>query len=190
MVDDHERYPLEIVEWWNRQRTSTNDGKRWFKGWMQTWFVHMRDPAHLWRELGPGSFVIAQILFAGMALSALAHPFLLVTGLVLVVDLALARPTATLKAFLLTLDIVNIACGYLSFLLLGWQTLKVREKFGFWMVVLFTPVYWMLMSVAAWRAAWQLWRKPHLWEKTPHRPLRRVAAGGATTTSAASPRRR
>lgn len=153
---------------WLPQRT------RWFKGWMQTWFVHMRDPALLMRELGPGSFVIAQILFAGMALSALAHPFLLVTGLILVIDLALARPTATLKALLLTLDLVNIACGYLSFLLLGWQVLRLRERFGFWLVVLFTPVYWMLMSVAAWRAAWQLWRKPHLWEKTPHRPMGRV----------------
>lgn len=156
---------------WLPQRT------RWFKGWMQTWFVHMRDPALLLRELGPGSFAVAQILFAGMALSALAHPFLLVTGLVLVVDLALARPTANLKAALLTLDLVNIACGYLSFLLLGWQTLKLREKLGFWKVVLFTPVYWMMMSLAAWRAAWQLWRRPHLWEKTPHRPLGWRAAG-------------
>ena len=37
--------------------------------------------------------------------------------------------------------------------------------------MLFTPVYWMMMSIAAWRAVWQLWRKPHLWEKTPHRPI-------------------
>lgn len=154
---------------WLPQRT------RWFKGWMQTWFVHMRDPILLLRELGPGSFLIAQILFAGMALSALAHPFLLVTGLVLVVDLALAKPTGTLKTALLTIDIVNIACGYLSFLLLGWQTLKLKEKLGFWKIVLFTPVYWMMISLAAWRAAWQLWRKPHLWEKTPHRPMGRAA---------------
>jgi hypothetical protein len=26
----------------------------------------------------------------------------------------------------------------------------------------------MMMSAAAWRAAWQLWRNPHLWEKTHH----------------------
>ena len=113
------------------------------------------------RELGPASFVIGQILFAGMVLSALAHPFLLFTGVILVVDLALARPTDSWKSALLTIDIVNVACGYLSFLLLGWQTLKLRERFGFWMIVLFTPVYWMLMSVAAWRAVWQLWRRPH-----------------------------
>jgi cellulose synthase/poly-beta-1,6-N-acetylglucosamine synthase-like glycosyltransferase len=153
---------------WLPQRT------RWFKGWMQTWLVHMRDPFLLMRELGFGSFLIGQILFAGMVLSALAHPFLLVTGLILVVDLTLARPTSAWKSLLLTVDIVNVACGYLSFLLLGWQTLKVREKLGFWKIVLFTPVYWMMMSIAAWRAVWQLWQKPHLWEKTPHRPVRRA----------------
>jgi cellulose synthase/poly-beta-1,6-N-acetylglucosamine synthase-like glycosyltransferase len=158
----------DTLSTWLPQRT------RWFKGWMQTWLVHMRDPALLMRELGPASFVIGQILFAGMVLSALAHPFLLLTGVILVIDLALARPTGNWKSVLLTIDIVNIACGYLSFLLLGWQTLKLRERFGFWMIVLFTPIYWMLMSVAAWRAVWQLWRRPHHWEKTPHQPLRRA----------------
>lgn len=162
----------DTVRAWLPQRT------RWFKGWMQTWLVHMRDPLLLLRELGVGSFVIAQILFAGMALSALAHPFLLVSGLVLAVDLALARPAGAFKATLLTLDIVNIACGYLSFLMLGWQTLNVREKLGFWKIVAFTPVYWMMLSAAAWRAVWQLWRKPHLWEKTPHRPVRQARPRG------------
>lgn len=150
----------------------TNIPEHKFKGWMQTWLVHMRDPLLLMRELGAGSFLIGQILFAGMVLSALAHPFLLVTGLILVVDLALARPTGAWKSMLLTVDVVNVACGYLSFLLLGWQVLGLREKLGFWKVVLFTPVYWLMMSAAAWRAVWQLWRKPHLWEKTPHRPVR------------------
>ena len=32
---------------WLRQRT------RWLKGYVQTWLVHMRKPAKLWRELGP-----------------------------------------------------------------------------------------------------------------------------------------
>jgi hypothetical protein len=136
----------------------------------------MRDPAALVRELGPVSFIVAQILFAGMALSALAHPFLLLTGFVLAVDLALDRPTATWKTALLALDVVSVACGYLAFLLLGWRTLKLREKLGFWKIVLFTPVYWMMMSLAAWRAVWQLSRNPHFWEKTPHRPLGHATA--------------
>jgi cellulose synthase/poly-beta-1,6-N-acetylglucosamine synthase-like glycosyltransferase len=158
---------------WLPQRT------RWLKGWMQTWLVHMRDPVRLFRELGPGSFVVGQILFAGMVLSALAHPFMLGTGLILAVDLALDRPITGWKSTLLTIDIVNVACGYLSFLLLGWQVLGLREKLGFWKVVLFTPIYWMMMSMAAWRAVWQLWRAPHLWEKTPHQAMRRFLPASA-----------
>ena len=30
------------------------------------------------------------------------------------------------------------------------------------------PVYWLLVSFAAYRALYQLIRAPHLWEKTPH----------------------
>jgi cellulose synthase/poly-beta-1,6-N-acetylglucosamine synthase-like glycosyltransferase len=147
---------------WLPQRT------RWFKGWMQTWLVHMRDPMRLMRDLGPGSFLTTQILFAGMVTSALAHPFLVISGLVLVVDLGLARPMLVWKVGLLGVDLVNIACGYLSFLLLGWHTLAKVERKAFWKIVVFTPVYWMMMSLAAWRAVWQLCRRPHLWEKTPH----------------------
>ena len=154
---------------WLPQRT------RWLKGWMQTWLVHMRRPGLLLRELGPGSFLVGQILFAGMVISALAHPLFLATGLVLAVELMLDRPASNWKSMLLAIDIVNVGCGYLSFLLLGWRVSTAREKLGFWKVVLFTPLYWMMMSIAAWRALLQLCRKPHLWEKTPHRPLRAAA---------------
>ena len=140
---------------------------------MQTWLVHMRDPVLLWRELGTASFIMSQILFAGMVVSALAHPFLLGTGLVLAVELALERPFSNWKTTLLTIDVANVTLGYIAFLMLGWQVLTLREKLGFWKLILFTPLYWMLISVAAWRALWQLWRSPHLWEKTPHRPLGR-----------------
>ncbi len=33
---------------------------------------------------------------------------------------------------------------------------------------LLTPVYWALMSIAAYKAAWQLVTKPFYWEKTRH----------------------
>jgi len=161
--------PPESFATWLPQRT------RWFKGWMQTWLVHMRDPLSAIRDLGLGSFLIAQILFAGMVLSALAHPFLLVTGLVLAVDLALARPMGVWKSALLGVDVVNVSFGYLSFLLLGWQVLDRKERKGFWKIVLLTPVYWMMMSIASWRAVWQLRRRPHHWEKTPHRAAVPVA---------------
>ncbi len=147
---------------WMPQRT------RWFKGWSQTWLVHMRNPAALARDLGPGSFVVAQVLFAGMLASVLLHPLLLATFLFLLVGLLSAAPDDTMDRVLLVMDMVNIGCGYLSFLLLGWLTLTKAERRGFWKVLLSTPPYWAMMSYAGWRALWQLWRRPHLWEKTPH----------------------
>jgi cellulose synthase/poly-beta-1,6-N-acetylglucosamine synthase-like glycosyltransferase len=147
---------------WVPQRT------RWFKGWAQTWLVHMREPRRLLAELGPASFLVAQVLFAGMLASAMLHPVLLGTVLLLFIDLFRTEPTSQMRSALLMFDIANIACGYLSFLLLGWQTLTGRERLGFWKVVLLTPPYWVLLSFAGWRAIWQLWRRPHLWEKTPH----------------------
>lgn len=150
---------------WLPQRT------RWFKGWAQSWLVHMRSPRRLLGDLGPGSFMVAQVLFAGTLASVMLHPVLLATFLFLVVDL-LSETTGPWRTALLSLDIFNIACGYLTFLLLGWQALKGGERADFWKIVLLTPLYWVLLSVAGWRAVWQLWRRPHLWEKTPHEVYR------------------
>lgn len=147
---------------WLPQRT------RWFKGWMQTWLVHMRNPFRLARELGFRSFMISQILFAGMLISAMAHPILILTGIFLVIDLVLEKTLSTYRSALLMVDVANICCGYLSFLLLGRQALRADERTGFWKIALFTPVYWVMMSAAAWRSVWQIFRRPHHWEKTRH----------------------
>lgn len=162
-----EEAPERLADWFP-QRT------RWFKGWAHTWLVHMREPRRLLRDLGLKSFLVTQILFAGAILSVLAHPFVLVTALYLAIDLAAAGSGGFWRTALLTFDLANIAAGYVSFLVLGWQTLRPRERAAFWQVVLLTPVYWVLMSCAAWRAVWQLHRDPHGWEKTMHRKARRM----------------
>ena len=149
----------------------------WFKGWCQTWLVHMRSPVALWRQIGPSSFGVAQILFAGLVLSAIAHPLMLGTGAWLTCNLLRGEPLGVMHSIMLAIDATNIACGYASFLLLGWRTLEARDRSAFWKMALFTPVYWMMMSLAAWRALWQLWSNPHRWEKTPHF---RTEAGAAS----------
>ncbi|MBS9719384.1 glycosyltransferase [Tianweitania sp. BSSL-BM11] len=147
---------------WVPQRT------RWFKGWLQTWLVHMRNPLQLRREIGTASFLIVQVLFAGMVISALAHPLMLVTLVGIVLEM-LDPATPQAHSALFAIDAVNIACGYAAFLVLGAATLVKRERKSLWKTVLATPVYWMMISYAAWRAAWHLYSKPFHWEKTPHR---------------------
>lgn len=171
---------------WLPQRT------RWFKGWAQTWLVHMRDVRQLYRDLGPASFLVTQVLTAGMLVSALAYSVFAATILWICGLLLLGYvPTMPNLAFL-TLDSVNIVCGHAAFLALGWWTLPKTERRDFWKLVLWTPVYWVLLSAAAWRAVWQLYRCPHAWEKTPHKPSRvsrrQRGTQGITARSSAIPR--
>jgi cellulose synthase/poly-beta-1,6-N-acetylglucosamine synthase-like glycosyltransferase len=42
------------------------------------------------------------------------------------------------------------------------------QRFDVGKTLLALPGYWMLMSIAGWKAAWQLIIKPHYWEKTVH----------------------
>jgi len=152
----------ETLDVWLKQRT------RWFKGWIQTWLVHMREPLRLANELGPASFIISQILFAGMVASALLHPLLIVTIIYLALEFAGSRDVNLVPTTLFVLDLINIVLGYSAFLLLGRAAVGMGAGLRFWQVVALTPVYWMMLSWAAWRALFQLFHNPFLWEKTPH----------------------
>ncbi|WP_312470621.1 MULTISPECIES: glycosyltransferase family 2 protein [Brucella] len=147
---------------WHKQRT------RWIKGWMQTWLVHGRNPYATWRELGWWRFVVNQIYTLGIIGSALLHPFMLVTVLVLA-GFMLFGPLDSQNQWLLRIDMINIMLAYLSFYVLGSKTMEPTELGGY-AYILAIPAYWVLISVSAWRALWQLVWKPHLWEKTPHQP--------------------
>jgi hypothetical protein len=46
--------------------------------------------------------------------------------------------------------------------------LSRRGMRGVAWVLLTIPVYWMLLSIAAWRALIQLFTAPYYWEKTEH----------------------
>jgi len=151
---------------WLPQRT------RWFKGWLQTWLVHMRDVPVLYRELGGRSFLIAQILTLGMWISALAYIAFPISAIVLLVAIGAQDNLLNHYTALLALDAVNVIFGHGAFLALGWRTLPKTEQHGLWRHMLWIPVYWLFLSAAAWRALWQLYRCPHAWEKTPHRPSR------------------
>ncbi len=153
-------------------RAWTGQRSRWFKGWMQTWLVHSRHPLRTFRSLGPASFLVSQVLFLGLVVSALSHPVFLGTAIAIVIGALAGMEVGAYHATLLVIDAVNIVGGYLAFLALGRSTLRHREARGFWKVVLVTPFYWMAMSFAAWRAFFQLFADPHHWEKTDHPPTR------------------
>lgn len=128
----------------------------------------MREPRRLAAELGPASFVVSQILYAGLLLSALAHPLLLVT-LSLVIFEAMQHETIGLyNRTLLAADITVVCLGYLAFIVISARSMRRADWPSLPIIAAATPIYWLMLSVAAWRAVAQLLRAPHFWEKTPH----------------------
>ncbi|MGV3549696.1 glycosyltransferase family 2 protein [Rhizobium sp.] len=145
---------------------------RWFKGWMQTWLVLMRQPIRLTRELGLGGTLMFHALVTGMLVSALAHPLILIFIFIMMWDLYLVPQASGFKTFMLILDWCNVLMAYTMFVRLGWHAMGANERVRVGFRWRWVPAYWMLMSLAAWRAAIELYRKPFFWNKTPHRPSR------------------
>jgi len=161
--DTWEEAPADFDSWFP-QRT------RWLKGWMQTWLVHTRQPLRLFRELGPVGFAGFHMIFGGMILAALVHP--VIYGL-LIWQFATIGPFATaasgLEQVFTGVTAFNLVLGYLSAIFLGIVVATRRGQAGLLLHVVTIPIYWLLISAAAWRAVWQLFSAPTKWEKTRHR---------------------
>lgn len=146
---------------WLRQRT------RWLKGWMQTYLVHMRHPRRLFRELGFLQGLGFHVFLGGLILSALVHPVIyLVVGWNAVVPSARQMPNV-LGALPFAVSLFTLAAGYLSAIGIGVIAVG-RRGHPLIVAALQMPLCWLLISFAAYRALWQLWRDPFLWEKTAH----------------------
>ncbi len=157
-----EEAPVRFGQWL-RQRT------RWFKGWMQTWLVHMRAPGLLKAEMGLRGFLSLQLFVGGTVLAALVHPLFM---LFVINDFALGgffveSETAD-AAFRKYLSLGILVSGYAGSAALAFAGLSRRGMRGVGWVLLTIPVYWILLSLAAWRALFQLFTAPHYWEKTEH----------------------
>lgn len=160
----YEEAPTEIRAWLG-QRT------RWFKGWLQTWLVLMRQPIQLVRSIGLGPSLLLQVLVGGLILSSLAHPLLFVYVGIVTWRLAVQQAAfGALDMSLLVLDFVNIVGSYLAFIALGRVGMTLRERLAVGLRWMLTPAYWLLISLAAWRAVRELHSNPFFWNKTAHRP--------------------
>jgi cellulose synthase/poly-beta-1,6-N-acetylglucosamine synthase-like glycosyltransferase len=158
----YEEAPAHL-EPWLKQRS------RWFKGWMQTWAVHMRSPRNLYRQLGPAGFIVFQLVVGGTALAALVHPLFagaLIYGIA--THPLLHAHDQVIQVMLEALHSTTFIAGYLASTLLALVGLARRNLLKHASVLVLMPMLWGLLSLAAWRGLIQLLRDPYRWEKTEH----------------------
>ena len=147
---------------WKGQRT------RWLKGWMQTWIVHMRRPRELLADLGPSGFLAFQLLMGGMVLSALVDPWFYLMLALGDGGGLFAMPGDALSRVLWVVGLLNIALGYAAAIALGMASVVRRGWKALALHALLMPAYWLMVSLAAYRALGQLATRPFYWEKTEH----------------------
>ncbi|MCX5513364.1 hypothetical protein C3941_00190 [Kaistia algarum] len=139
------------------------------KGWMQTFLVHMRQPLRLWREIGTRRFAGFVLTSLGSIVAAGVYPIYLVTALFLLFDPALLwRGNSPLVAGMIIINLFNFVAAYCVFALLASMTFHMRRSRRPAGALIFLPAYWLLLSLACYRAFFQLVVAPHHWAKTPH----------------------
>lgn len=149
---------------WLRQRT------RWLKGWMVTMIVHSRDPGRLLEEVGAKAAVAFFLMTGGIVAATLLEPISIV---LLAATFLRAPPQNPALEVLRDICLASFVLGHVTALILAIRgCLRIGRLPGPWLIALF-PLYWAAMSVAAWRAFFQLIRDPHGWEKTEHLLARR-----------------
>lgn len=157
-----EESPATLSSWfWQRTR--------WIKGWMQTYLVHMRAPASLWRDLGAWRFFGFQVVFGGLILSALLHPLLFAcAGQQYFSGQFLDSLEKGWLQSLWMLAALNLGFSYASAMVLA--ALAVAHRGGLTLArsALGLPFYWLAISMAAYAALFDFVRRPHHWSKTVH----------------------
>ncbi len=151
------------VKNWIRQRS------RWLKGYMQTYLVHMRKPVELVRDHGWHAFVFQLIIGARIS-------FMLINPVLWATTFAYFAYYQYTSAFIESL-FPSVVFYFAVFSLIAGNFLYIynymigaakRDHWALMKYVFLVPIYWLMGSVAAVMALYQLIVKPHYWEKTIH----------------------
>lgn len=170
MLDSYtmEEAPNRLLPW-IRQRS------RWIKGYMQTWLVHMRNPARLLLTLGPRGFWGFQCFFGLSCFTFLTAPVVWVLSLLWISQLT-ALHQVYFPDWLAWVTAINLTLNILTHWGLSFYSAMRYSRYRpqVYIAAALYPFYLVLHSIASYKALWQLACRPHFWEKTAHGLARRV----------------
>jgi cellulose synthase/poly-beta-1,6-N-acetylglucosamine synthase-like glycosyltransferase len=157
----YEEAPVELIAW-IKQRT------RWLKGWMQTLQVHFREPSQLIADMGFVNFLKFNLIMTSVVVSVLIHPFFLGAFTFQMVTYFSSSTFGFYDISITGLSAFNLVAGYTTYGVLAFAVLTYENKNNLRKYIILLPFYWVLISIAGWRAVLQMILSPHRWEKTSH----------------------
>lgn len=145
---------------WVRQRS------RWLKGFMITYFVHMRQPRQLMRDLGFKRFMGLQTIFLATFSQFAAAPllwsfWLTLTGIPHPVEITLGASVlwGFVGIFVLS-EVLSLSMGIYAV-----SGRAHRHLVGYVPTMM---LYFTLGALASYKALWEMVRNPFFWDKTQH----------------------
>lgn len=149
---------------WFWQRT------RWIKGYIQTYFVHMRRPKEFVNKWLEPHVVTFQLVVGGKVTSMIINPIMWVTTLSYIILRPVVGPflESVYPAPVLYMGTFSLIFGnflYMYYYMIGCVKRDQDELVKYALLV---PFYWLAMSAAAWMSVVQFLYQPHYWSKTKH----------------------
>ncbi len=142
--------------------------RRWCKGWYQTLFTLCRNPRRLLREVGVLRGTAMIVILLSSVLAPLGGPLVLALLGWLLAQGGPTWPSNGFEATAATLwTTVFFGGGAAIFgpILLG---MKRRGLLSLWPSLMLLPIYFGLISIAAWTSLYDLMVRPYHWYKTEH----------------------
>ncbi len=146
---------------WVKQRS------RWYKGYLQTFLIHVRSPRRLKNEIGLKGVGHLWVFVGGTPILAVANPFFWIMTLLWFV----AQPLFVKEIFPAPVYYVGLVLWVFGNFVLWYLTVLTARHTrpeGLVLAAMLVPIYWVMMSIAAVKAMWQLVVIPSFWEKTTH----------------------
>jgi len=140
---------------------------RWIKGYLQTTFVHLRHPVELVRKTGFTKAIGFTLLVGGTPVSFLCVPPLyLMFAITMIIGPKEIAPY--FPGWVLWVSVACLIAGNSMMIYVSMMGVFKRRRYRLVLWALLNPLYWLLHSLAAYKAVYQLIVKPHYWEKTAH----------------------
>lgn len=159
----YEEANSQVINWYNQR-------SRWIKGYIQTYFVHMRDPKSFIETGNIKDFLIFQLSIGGKILSMFINPLMWVITISYFLLRAQLGPfiESFFPTSILYLGVFSLIIGnflYVYYYMIGCAKRGFDDLIKY---IFLIPIYWLGMSIAAWKAMYEIFVKPHYWSKTVH----------------------
>lgn len=147
---------------WLRQRT------RWQKGFLQTFLVHIAHPVRLIKEVGLVGFIYTIVTFGSNFFLPLSNPILWVIFLLTTFPSLLGGVSIPIPSWVGWISLINLTIGNLIYISVHAIAVWRSREYDLIPYAFIIPFYWVLISIATYRALIQYLYRPYYWEKTQH----------------------